>query len=392
MTPAARVQAAIELLDDIIISARDGGASADQLAKRFFAGRRYAGSKDRRAVRDLSWRAIRAFGQRPISGRAAMLALADQDAELAALFDGSDYGPAVVASGEPRANPSLIPDWLNSHFAEPITADEKQAMLERASLDVRVNSVKTTRDAVLPLLPDAEPLDLPDAFRLPIDFRLEEHAAYQDGQIEVQDYGSQLIVAACQATPGMTVLDLCAGAGGKTLALASAMAGKGQLIASDTNRNRLDQLGPRAERAGADFVETLLLDPGKELAKLDDLKGKCDLVLVDAPCSGSGTWRRNPETRWRLNPARLKRVVEEQANLLRIASELVAPGGYLVYAVCSVLDAEGRGQMDRFLEQNPEWQAEVIALPAGRAYGHGLLLTPAHDGCDGFYFARLQKL
>jgi 16S rRNA (cytosine967-C5)-methyltransferase len=164
------------------------------------------------------------------------------------------------------------------------------------------------------------------------------------------------------------------------------------LLATDTNRNRLDQLGPRAARAGAALVETRLLDAGKELAKLDDLKGQCDIVLVDAPCSGTGTWRRNPETRWRLTPARLKRVVEEQAKLLRIAAEMVAPGGKLVYAVCSVLHAEGRGQVDAFLEQQQGWQAEAIALPAGRAYGSGLLLTPAHDGCDGFFFAAVRKL
>jgi 16S rRNA (cytosine967-C5)-methyltransferase len=392
MTPAARVQAAIDLLDDIIISARDGGASADMLAKRFFAGRRYAGSKDRRAVRDLAWRAIRTFGQRPVSGRAAMLALADNDSDLAVLFDGSAYGPAAVSAGEPRANPSLIPEWLNSHFAELITAEEKQMMLNRASLDVRVNSNRAARDDVLLAFPEAEALSLPDAFRLPIDFRLEDHALYREGHIEIQDYGSQLIVASCQAKPGMTILDLCAGAGGKTLALAAAMRGKGQLIATDTNRNRLDQLGPRAARAGAECVETMLLDPGQELIKLDDLKGKCDIVLVDAPCSGTGTWRRNPETRWRLNPARLKRVVEEQAKLLHIASELVAPGGYLVYAVCSVLDSEGKGQMDAFLAHNAGWGVEDIRLPAGRAYGQGLLLTPLHDGCDGFYFARIQKL
>lgn len=392
MTPSARVQAAIELLDEIIIAARDGGASADQLAKRFFAGRRYAGSKDRRAIRDLAWRAIRAIGERPENGRAAMLALADSDGELAALFDGSDYGPPAIAADEPRVTLSLIPQWLDGHFADLISTDDRPTMLERAPLDVRVNRLKAEREDLLAAFPDAEALALHDAFRLPTDFRLDDHPAYRDGLIEVQDYGSQLIVAACEAQPGMTVLDLCAGAGGKTLALASAMAGKGQLIATDTNRNRLDQLAPRAARAGGDLIEPVLLDPGKELARLSDLKARCDIVLVDAPCSGTGTWRRNPETRWRLTPARLKRVVEEQAKLLRIASEMVAPGGTLVYAVCSLLEAEGRGQVNAFLDQQAGWQAEAITLPAGRAYGPGLLLTPAHDGCDGFFFARLRKL
>jgi 16S rRNA (cytosine967-C5)-methyltransferase len=136
----------------------------------------------------------------------------------------------------------------------------------------------------------------------------------------------------------------------------------------------------------------MLLDPGKELEKLGALAGKCDLVLVDAPCSGSGTWRRSPETRWRLNTARLRRVMEEQAKLLRLGSTMVAPGGHLVYAVCSVLDNEGRGQIDAFLKEQPSWKPEELQLPAGRHHGAGLLLTPAHDGCDGFFFARLQNL
>ncbi|MFM2411097.1 MAG: hypothetical protein RL481_1925 [Pseudomonadota bacterium] len=388
MTPSARVQAAIELLDEIIIAARDGGAAADAIAKRFFAARRYAGSKDRRAVRELAWRAIRSFGERPVSGRAALVALASGDAELAALFDGGGYGAAAITADEPRAVLSLVPQWL----AKQIPIEEQAALLERAPLDVRVNSLKAERAAVIGEIPEAEPLALPDALRLPTDFVLENHAAYNRGLIEVQDYGSQLIVAACEAKPGSIALDLCAGAGGKTLALAAAMQGKGRLIATDTNRNRLDQLGPRAGRAGATHVETMLLNPGKEAVMLAELTAQCDLVLVDAPCSGSGTWRRSPETRWRLTPARLKRVVDEQAALLRLAAKMVAPGGNLVYAVCSLLEAEGRGQMEAFLSANDGWKAEPISLPAGRAHGPGLLLTPAHDQCDGFFFARVRKL
>jgi 16S rRNA (cytosine967-C5)-methyltransferase len=388
VTPAARVQAAIELLDEIIIAARDGGAAADAIAKRFFAGRRYAGSQDRRAVRELVWRAIRSFGERPENGRAAMVALADADTELASAFDGSGYGPAGLRADEPRAKAALLPKWLNGLIAK----EEQAALLERAPLDARVNRLKVDCAALLAELPEAEALALPDALRLPTDFALENHPAYLRGEIEVQDYGSQLIVAACDAKPGTTVLDLCAGAGGKTLALAAAMEGKGQLIATDTNRNRLDQLRPRAAKAGADFIETLLLNPGQELAMLADLKGGCDLVLIDAPCSGTGTWRRNPETRWRLTPARLKRVVEEQAKLLRLAAELVAKGGHLVYAVCSLLEAEGRGQMDAFLGKQDGWEVEPVTLPAGRAHGPGLLLTPAHDRCDGFFFAKVRKL
>ena len=393
MTPSARTQAAIDLLDEIIAAARDNGSAADHIAKRFFAGRRYAGSKDRRAVRELVWRAIRAFGERPVNGRAAMVALADVDAALADCFDGSGYGAAAITPDEPRAATALLPAWLSGQFAAPVDEAEQRALMERAPLDVRVNTLLADRDAVMAEIPEAQALALPDALRLPTDFVLDNHAAFNRGLIEVQDYGSQLIVAACEAKPGKTVLDLCAGAGGKTLALAAAMQSKGQLIASDTNRNRLDQLRLRVQRAGADFVEPLLLNPGKELVMMAELVGYCDVVLVDAPCSGTGTWRRSPETRWRLNSARLKRVIEEQAKLLRIAAELVAPRGCLVYAVCSVLDAEGKGQVDIFLNDNTGWEAEPItSLPAGRVYGAGILLTPAHDNCDGFFFARMQKL
>jgi 16S rRNA (cytosine967-C5)-methyltransferase len=392
MTPSARLQAAIDLLDEIIAAGRDNGPAADSIAKRFFANRRYAGSKDRRAVRGLVWQAIRSFGERPESGRAAMAALADADADLAASFDGSGYGAAALQPEEPRAKPSLVPAWLKGQFASVIDEAEMLALMERAPLDVRVNSLKADRAALLAALPEAVALALPDALRLPTDFALEAHEAYQNGLIEVQDYGSQLIVAACQTKSGMTVLDLCAGAGGKTLALASAMQGKGQLVATDTNRNRLDQLRLRTARAGAEFIEPRLLDPGRELDKLADLEGKCDIVLVDAPCSGTGTWRRSPETRWRLNAARLKRVVEDQAKLLRLAAKMVAPGGHLIYAVCSVLESEGRGQVDAFLNEQQGWQTEPLELPAGRAHGAGLLLTPAHDHSDGFYFARLRKL
>ena len=190
----------------------------------------------------------------------------------------------------------------------------------------------------------------------------------------------------------MTVLDLCAGAGGKTLALASHMAGQGRLVAADTNRDRLSQLPPRAARAKAGFIETRLLNPNKEMDALVDLAVACDVVLIDAPCSGSGTWRRNPETRWRLDQRDLQRLVSEQARLLDLASSLVKSGGYLVYAVCSLFACEGRDQIEAFLSRHPDFEAEHPDFAAGRADGAGILLTPAHDGSDGFYLARLHKL
>jgi 16S rRNA (cytosine967-C5)-methyltransferase len=393
MRPAARLQSAIELIDQIIAAARDGGASADAIAKRFFAERRYAGSKDRRAVRDLAWGAIRHFGERPENARAAFVAMADNDAELAALFDGSDYGPPAIGPNEPRASGGLLPQWILPHFAALIDDAERQALLDRAQLDLRVNPLKTSREAMVAEFAGAEILpQSPYALRLPAGQAVDNHDAVLDGLVEIQDLGSQLIVDACAAKPGMTVLDLCAGAGGKTLGLAAYMEGKGRLIASDTNRARLDQLRPRANRAGALEIGTLLLNPNKERAMLGDLTGTCDVVLIDAPCSGSGTWRRNPETRWRLNPARLESVMSAQANLLDIGAEMVASGGHLVYAVCSLLDDEGRGQVDGFLNRHDGWRGEAIALPAGRVHGGGTLLTPHHDGTDGFFFARLEKL
>ena len=393
MRPAARLQSAIELLDDIIAAARDGGASADQLAKRFFAERRYAGSKDRRAVRDLAWSAIRRFGERPDNARAAFVAMADNDSELAALFDGSDYGPAAIGANEPRASGGLLPQWILPHFADLVDETERKALLDRAPLDLRVNTLKSSREVVAAEMTEAEILlQSPYALRLPTGQSVDNHPAIFEGRAEIQDLGSQLIVDSCVAKPGMTVLDLCAGAGGKTLGLAAYMAGKGRLIATDTNRARLDQLKPRASRAGAHDTETLLLNPNKERAMLSDLVAACDVVLIDAPCSGSGTWRRNPETRWRLNPARLEQVIAAQANLLSIASEMVASGGYLVYAVCSLLDDEGREQVADFLNRYEGWRVDTIDLPAGRTHGSGVLLTPYHDGTDGFFFARLQKL
>lgn len=393
MTPAARVQAAIELLDAIIAATRDKGASADRVAAAFFAARRYAGSKDRRAVRDLTWRAIRTFGERPENGRSAMVVLADRDSELAALFDGLAYGPAPIAADEARAASGVLPDWVKPLFSALVTEGEYPALLERAPLDIRVNRLIADRDAVAEKLPDATALaESRDGLRLPTGYAIESSELYASGAIEVQDLGSQLIAEACHAQPGMTVLDLCAGAGGKTLALASHMAGQGRLVAADTNRDRLQQLPPRAARAKAGFVETLLLNPNKEESALGDLVDACDVVLIDAPCSGSGTWRRNPETRWRLDQRDLQRLVSEQGRLLDLTSRLVKTGGHLVYAVCSLFACEGRDQIDAFLSRHPGFKAEHPDLAAGRVDGAGILLTPAHDGSDGFYLARLHKL
>ncbi|MEQ1509181.1 MAG: RsmB/NOP family class I SAM-dependent RNA methyltransferase [Sphingopyxis sp.] len=387
MHPSARVQTAIELLDAIICAARDGGAAADVVATRFFKERRYAGSGDRRAIRALVWAAIRRFGERPAAGRAAMLAMADADAELAAHFTGEGKAAAKIGYGEARAGGGLIPAWLGKHLDPRIDDAEVAALLERAPLDLRINRARAGGVE----LPEGAALPPPlDGLRLPHDTNITDHPAMIAGAVEVQDAGSQWISAACQALPGMTVIDLCAGAGGKTLALANIMANQGQIIAADIDRNRLSQLGPRANRAGATIIETMLLNPGAELAALDAYRGKADVVLIDAPCSGSGTWRRNPEARWRLTPTRLENLLRAQSNLLDIAAELVAPGGALVYAVCSVIGGEGEQQVEQFTQRQAAYRPQNIG-DIGRAAGAGRLLTPMHDGTDGFFMARLVR-
>lgn len=398
MTPAARVQAAIDCLDQIVAAAREGGAAADTLIQRYFATRRYAGSKDRRAVRELIYAVIRNIGERPAAGRSAVIAYARaHEPALLDLFDGAGmHVPAALVAGEPEAQPGLAPRWLvdllRPRFGED-TDRQLAALLGRAPLDLRVNTLKAERDAVAKEIDDVEPIALaPNALRAGGELNVATIAAYRDGRIEVQDAGSQFAALACSAFSGETVIDLCAGAGGKTLALAADMGNTGRLYACDTDRARLRQLEPRAERAGASIIETRLLNPGKESGMLADLAGTADLVLIDAPCSGTGTWRRNPEARWRLTPDRLDRLVAEQARLLDIGAKLVKPGGRLVYVVCSLLPVEGERQFDAFLSGNHDWTRQPLRNPAGgAALGH-VVLTPADDGCDGFYLGSAARV
>lgn len=385
MTPAARIQAAIDILDRIIEAARRNGPAADTIIGDWIRGHRFAGSKDKRAIREHVYAAIRAFGEIPPSGRAAMVSLYADDESL---FDGSPYGPSPLAANEPAAQRSLLPAWLGGLIPE----DEHEALLSRAPMDLRVNRLKAERDAVIGAFDGAEPLPgLPDAIRLGENLRIEQNPAWLDGRVEVQDAGSQWVVEACKVVPGSTVIDLCAGAGGKTLGLAAALKGEGRLIACDTNRERLQRMVPRAQRAGAFEIETRLLNPGQEADRLSDLSGLADMVLVDAPCSGSGTLRRNPEARWRLTPDRLDRLVALQAHVLKMGAGLVKTGGVLVYAVCSLIEAEGAAQVSAFLATNPDWKAEPLVFMAGRPDGGGMRLTPHHDATDGFFVARLAR-
>jgi 16S rRNA (cytosine967-C5)-methyltransferase len=265
---------------------------------------------------------------------------------------------------------------------------EWPSLLGRAPLDLRVNRLRGSREEAVAAVVGSEPTPLsPLGLRLPEGTRVEEQEAWRRGLVEVQDEGSQLLALACGAVPGTTVVDLCAGAGGKTLALAAEMGNEGRLVASDTDRARLSRMRPRLERAGVSIVEPRLLDPRRERGALADLAGKADLVLVDAPCSGTGTWRRNPELRWRLTRERLASLVKLQAYLLELALELVAPGGIIVYAVCSLLREEGRDRAEDFSGRSA-LVPEKAPSRGGRAAGKGLILSPAHDGTDGFFVAR----
>ncbi len=384
MRDPARLQAAIEILDAVIASAASGGAAADTLAQRYFAQRRYAGSKDRAAVRELVYAAIRFSAEPPVSGRAALLGLArTRRPELLALFDGSPHAPAAMEADEPQAAPGLVPAWLEpalkARFGDHLEA-EAAALIERAPLDLRVNPARASVVDVAQAL-GAEPIPgIPFGLRLEMPVPLERHPLFLAGAIEIQDAGSQIAVQVAGARPGELVVDLCAGAGGKTLALAADMQGEGRLIASDTDRPRLQAMPARLMRAGiADLVETRLLNPQKEAEQLADIAGTVDLVLVDAPCSGTGTWRRNPELRWRLTPERLERLLGVQARLIDLGASLLKPGGRLVYGVCSVLESEGQAQ------------AQTAADRLGLTLLHAQALSPGSDGCDGFFVAKFER-
>src|SRR4051794_40476965 len=235
MTPAARLQAAIEVLDEVIAAARDDGPPADSIVTRYFKTRRYAGSSDRRAVRELVFRAIRRCAERPAGGRAAIIGLAADAPEMNAMF-GQPRGPAPLEEGEQGTPASLIPGWLVSQLSPLVGEQEWPALLERAPLDLRVNAARASRDALLGEFPGAAPTPFsPWGLRLPFDSRIDNHPAFEVGLVEVQDEGSQLIALACDPGSEMRIVDLCAGAGGKALALVAA-APAAFILATDSNR------------------------------------------------------------------------------------------------------------------------------------------------------------
>jgi 16S rRNA (cytosine967-C5)-methyltransferase len=433
MTPAARIEAAIDLLARI--DALE--APADGLARGFFRSRRYIGAKDRRAISDLvygvtrrrahlDWWIERAGAAvEGARGRVlAELALVQgrQAADLAALFDGGRYHPPSLTSDEQALAEALqgrelddpaqpdwvrgeLPEWLQPRFAEAFGAElpgELAALTREAPLDLRVNGLKTDRPAAAAALAAegiaAEPTPLsPLGLRLEGRHTLPALSVFRDGLVEVQDEGSQLVALLCDARPDHRVADLCAGAGGKTLALAACMADRGRLVALDRDSRRLERARPRLERAGVRNAELRGLE-GPEDPWLAENEGAFDRVLVDAPCTGSGAWRRHPDARWQLNEAALARYIQAQAESLALAAPLVAPGGRLIYATCALLPEENGRQVEQFREPRPDFApvpvAEVWRATLGGdcpSAGSELLLTPARHGCDGFFVAVLER-
>ena len=443
MTPSARIAAAIDLLavlEDQCFAPEARRRPADAVASDFFRTRRFIGGGDRRAVSELAWGVVRQklrlewhlrrLGVVPtprllllaqmLLGRSGDHGRGRQAAEAA--FDDSHYGPAALdpaerrvaaaLDGRPLIDPAMpegprlnLPDWvlpaLTARFGATL-AKEAAALEVEAPLDLRVNLLRTDRDPAAVLLTGEGLPVVPTPFspwglRLPSRRPVTGTKAYRDGLVEVQDEGSQLIALLVDARPGMRVADYCAGAAGKTLAMAATMGNRGKITACDTSAARLEGAAKRLKRAGVDNAERHLLAPGDRWAKRR--AGSFDRVLVDAPCTGTGTWRRNPDARLRTRPEDLAELVVVQHDILARASELVRPGGRLVYATCSLLPQENEEQMDRFLARAPGFTpvplerlwAELrpgVALPCD---GPWLSLSPAGQGTDGFFCAVLER-
>ncbi len=430
MTPAARIAAAIELLAAIDAAPRK---PADAVANDFFRQRRYIGSGDRRAVSDRGWRVLRArrrlswwlerAGLRPgprLLVAASLLTEGWTLAGVAQSFSGGQYGPSPLIGPERTAlagveghtldHPQMpdsvrleVPDWVLPHLAARFGASlgpELAALGEPAPLDLRVNLLKSTREQAQEALAaegiTAQPTPLsPWGLRVTGRPPVTTGAAFRDGLLEIQDEGSQLVAGLTDAEPGMRVADWCAGAGGKTLALAMTMGNQGHITACDVNPHRLDGAVRRLRRAGVHNVERHLIEPGDKWAKRR--AGAFDRVLVDAPCTGSGTWRRNPDARLRLKQTDLDELAPKQAAILADAARLVRPGGRLVYATCSLLAEENETQVEHFLAAHPAFAvlplARAWSFPgAAPAAGPFLSLTPRQHGTDGFFAAILERL
>jgi 16S rRNA (cytosine967-C5)-methyltransferase len=340
-----------------------------------------------------------------VAGEKACSGVVARDPDLSRWF--SNIAPAVddplrAAALAPAVRNSL-PDWLHERLAAQWSGEALEALesslLAPAPLDLRVNLLKADVPAAIAALA-AEDIaataieKVPGALRLTGHPALEHSKTFLDGWVEVQDAGSQWLVACVGAKRGETIVDFCAGAGGKTLALAAAMRGGGQVFAIDVSEGRLAKLRPRLLRAGATNVQPMRIESEAD-PKLSRLSKRADRVLVDAPCSGTGTLRRNPDLKWRQSLRDVAELTVRQGAILAAAAQLVKPGGRLVYATCSLLEAENDGVARAFAEKHPDFMA-VDADPGGAGLATGFpgarTLLPHLEGCDGFYAVAFQRL
>jgi len=431
MTPAGRLSAAIEVLADVIDRRRP---AADAL-KDWGLSHRFAGSGDRAAIAGLVFDALRrrassAWIMGEETPRAIVLGMLKRErgldaAAIARLANGARFAPAPLdhrerarlETGNLSEAPAHVagdyPEWLDPHFARTFgeeRVEEGTALASRAPLDLRVNTLKSNLESTAEALSHLAPQPTrwsPVGLRIALDADaknppLHVEPAFLKGWVEVQDEGSQLAALFAGAKPGEQVIDLCAGAGGKTLALAAGMGNRGQIYATDTDRRRLAPIHARIERAGARDIQVRTPRPGVD--GLADLSGRADLVVVDAPCTGSGTWRRNPDAKWRLRPNALAMRTSEQAAVLDRAAAVVKPGGRIAYITCSIFDDENGAQVRAFLARHPEFglaAPERLADALGeRAFmfrraslvlPEGILLTPRRTGTDGFFVTVLER-
>ncbi len=424
MTPAGQLAAAIDLLAEIEADPRP----ADAVANAFFRNRRFIGAGDRREVSGLVWGVLR--GRRhlgwwlarynaPETPRLLLAAQAffagQSPQKIAQAFVSGRYGPPPLSPEEtatleklaghsfehpdmPEAVKYEIPDWILPKFAAQFGAALPAEMASLATpppLDLRVNLLKTTRDAAIAALTREHLTAAPTPYspwglRLAGRQSITQGTAFRDGLVEIQDEGSQLIALIVDAAPGMRVLDYCAGAGGKTLAIAMTMANKGQIAACDVSAPRLEAAAKRFRRAGVHNAEAHLLTAGDKWPKRQ--AGKFDRVLVDAPCTGTGTWRRNPDARLRLTETDLAELLVKQAAILDDAQKMVKPGGRLIYATCSLLNDENEAQLEAFLSRTANFSHRPLAAPLPEAlHARTLRLTPHRHGTDGFFCAVLEK-
>jgi 16S rRNA (cytosine967-C5)-methyltransferase len=431
VTPSARLSAAIEVFAEIEARRRP----ASDALKDWGLSHRFAGSGDRAAIAGLVYDALRrkssaAWLMGEAGARAALIGMLHRErgletAAIEALCSGARYAPeplterekAALAGGALADAPAHVrgdyPEWLDAKLARAFgdeRADEGAALASRAPLDLRINTLKAERDDVAPKLEHlhAEPARWsPVGLRIRLSADAKSPAIHAEplflkGQIEIQDEGSQLAALLAGANPGEQVIDLCAGAGGKTLALAGMMENHGQIYASDSDKRRLAAIHERIARADAHNIQ--VRTPAGPADVLGDLAGRADLVLVDAPCTGIGTWRRNPDAKWRIRPGALAERIKQQEAVLERASALVKPGGRIAYVTCSVLAEENGDQVRAFVGRHPDFSvekpADVVNVLGERAYlfnraalisDEGLLMTPRRTDTDGFFVSLLRR-